>query len=259
MPLILACNRIESQFFLKFDSLNPGKLIIVPTPVGNLKDITFRALEALEQSDAVLAEDTRTTGNLLKHYRIDVPLIPYHQHNEHKVTMQLVADMQKGKQYALVSDAGTPGINDAAFFLIRESVRNDIAVETLPGPTAFVPALVSSGLPTDRFVYEGFLPVKKGRQTALQALAEETRTMIFYESPYRLVKTLGELAEIMGNDRPACVSREISKKFEEHKRGTLDELKQHYTQKAAKGEIVLIVGGKQKVKQKKQDADDSVI
>ncbi|TCJ14496.1 16S rRNA (cytidine(1402)-2'-O)-methyltransferase [Flaviaesturariibacter flavus] len=219
-------------------------LYLVPTPVGNLKDITLRALEVLGEVDVILAEDTRTTGKLLQHYNIQKPLSPYHQHNEHKVLQHLVDQLLAGKKMAVVTDAGTPGISDPAFLLVRECVRNGIRVEGLPGATAFVPALVSSGLPTQRFCFEGFLPPKKGRHTLLTQLAEEERTIILYESPVRLVKSLAEFITYFGADRPCCVSREVSKLFEEHVRGSLQEVHDHFERKGVKGEIVVVIGGK---------------
>jgi 16S rRNA (cytidine1402-2'-O)-methyltransferase len=220
-------------------------LILVPTPIGNLKDITLRALEVLQEADLILAEDTRTSGVLLNHYNIQKPISPYHQHNEHKIVQHLVDQLKEGKKMALLTDAGTPGISDPAFLLVRECVKNDITVETLPGATAFVPALVNSGLPTTRFTFEGFLPQKKGRMTALKQLAEEERTMIFYESPFRLLKTLNDFMQYFGEDRLCCVSRELTKKFEENKRGTLKEVYDHFATKAIKGEIVIVVAGKE--------------
>jgi 16S rRNA (cytidine1402-2'-O)-methyltransferase len=221
-------------------------LYLVPTPIGNLKDITLRALDVLRQVDLVLAEDTRTTSHLLNHYEIVRPLSPYHQHNEHKIVHHLVSQLQEGKTMALVTDAGTPGISDPAFLLIRACIKAGVTVQCLPGATAFVPALVNSGIPSNRFVFEGFLPVKKGRQTLLKQLADEERTMIFYESPMRLVKTLEELGQYFGRERNASVSREITKMFEENKRGTLAELVTYFSQKAVKGEIVIIVEGRSK-------------
>ena len=218
-------------------------LYIVPTPIGNLKDITLRALDVLSEVDLILAEDTRTTSNLLNHYQITKPLSPYHQHNEHKVLQHLTEQLLQGKKMGLVTDAGTPGISDPAFLLIRECIRSGIAVECLPGATAFVPALVNSGIPSNRFVFEGFLPLKKGRQTLLKKLAVEDRTMIFYESPVRLVKTLQEFIQYFGADRPCCVSRELSKLFEENKRGSLQEVCDHFKEKNPKGEIVIVVAG----------------
>jgi 16S rRNA (cytidine1402-2'-O)-methyltransferase len=220
-------------------------LYLVPTPIGNLKDITLRALEVLKEVDLILAEDTRNTSRLLNHYQITRPLSPYHQHNEHKILQHLVDQLKAGKNMAVVTDAGTPAISDPAFLLVRECVKNDIKVECLPGATAFVPALVNSGLPINRFVFEGFLPLKKGRQTLLKQLAEEERTMVFYESPVRLVKTLEELAQFFGEQRLCSVSRELTKMFEENKRGTLKEVSEYFKQKEVKGEIVLIVQGKE--------------
>lgn len=218
-------------------------LYLVPTPIGNLKDITLRALEVLKEVDLILAEDTRNTSHLLNHYQITKPLSPYHQHNEHKVLQHLVQQLQEGKKMAVVTDAGTPGISDPAFLLVRECVRVGIKVECLPGATAFVPALVNSGIPTNRFVFEGFLPLKKGRQTLLKQLATEERTMIFYESPVRLVKTIEDFITFFGKERQACVSRELTKMFEENVRGTLEEILKYYANKPVKGEIVLIVAG----------------
>jgi len=218
-------------------------LYIVPTPIGNLKDITLRALDALREADLILAEDTRTTSNLLNHYHITKPLSPYHQHNEHKVLQHLIDQLLQGKKMALVTDAGTPGISDPAFLLIRECIKSGIKVECLPGATAFVPALVDSGIPSNRFVFEGFLPLKKGRQTLLKSLADEDRTMIFYESPVRLVKTLQEFIQYFGSGRLCCVSRELTKLFEENKRGTLQEVHDYFKEKNPKGEIVIVVAG----------------
>jgi len=219
-------------------------LYIVPTPIGNLKDITLRALEVLKQVDLILAEDTRTTSHLLNHYQVTKPISPYHQHNEHKVLQHLIDQLQAGKNMALVTDAGTPGISDPAFLLIRECIKNDIRTECLPGATAFVPALVNSGIPANRFIFEGFLPLKKGRQSLLRSLSAEERTMIFYESPLRLIKTLEEFMTIFGSERACCVGRELTKMFEENKRGTLKEVCDHFRQKTVKGEIVIIVQGK---------------
>ena len=218
-------------------------LYIVPTPIGNLADMTYRAVTVLQGVDTILAEDTRTSGVLLKHYSISKPLFSYHQHNEHKITERIVQEIQAGKTMALITDAGTPGISDPAFFLVRECIKNDIKVECLPGATAFVPALVNSGLPTDSFCFEGFLPIKKGRHTLLTALAAEKRTIILYESPVRLVKTLLQLTTYFGPERPCSVSRELSKKFEETIRGSLQEVHDHFANKGVKGEIVLIIGG----------------
>ncbi|HEV8507298.1 MAG TPA: 16S rRNA (cytidine(1402)-2'-O)-methyltransferase [Chitinophagaceae bacterium] len=218
-------------------------LYIVPTPIGNLRDITLRALDTLKEVDLILAEDTRTSSNLLNHYQIKKPLSPYHQHNEHGVLKHLIEQLSEGKKMALVTDAGTPGISDPAFLLIRECIKTGITVECLPGATAFVPALVNSGIPSNRFVFEGFLPLKKGRQTLLKKLALEDRTMIFYESPVRLVKTLQEFIQYFGADRLCCVSRELTKVFEENKRGTLQEACDYFKEKNPKGEIVIVVGG----------------
>lgn len=218
-------------------------LYIVPTPIGNLADMTYRAVTILQSVDTILAEDTRTSGVLLKHYNISKPMLPYHQHNEHKITERLVQELQAGKTMALLTDAGTPGISDPAFFIVRECIKQDIKVECLPGATAFVPALVNSGLPTDSFCFEGFLPIKKGRHTMLTALAQEKRTIVLYESPVRLVKTLHQLMEYFGEERPCSVSRELSKKFEETVRGTLKEVHDHFAAKGVKGEIVIVLGG----------------
>ncbi len=218
-------------------------LYLVPTPVGNLKDITLRALEVLQQVDVILCEDTRTSSKLLNHYNISKPLLPYHQHNEHKILATLVDQLLAGKVMALVTDAGTPGISDPAFLLVRECIKNDVKVECLPGATAFVPALVNSGLPTNRFVFEGFLPLKKGRHTMLTQLANEERTMIFYESPVRLRKTLADLIKYFGAERNCSVTRELSKMFEENYRGSLQQVLDHFTSKNVKGEIVVVVEG----------------
>lgn len=220
-------------------------LYIVPSPIGNLADISFRAIEILQSVDLILAEDTRTSSVLLHHYNISKPVSPYHQHNEHKVVAHLAEQMIAGKKMALITDAGTPGISDPAFLLVRECIRHNIIVECLPGATAFVPALVNSGLPMNRFCFEGFLPLKKGRQTFLKKMAVEERTMIFYESPLRLLKTLKDLIEYLGADRQCCVSRELTKKFEENKRGTLQEVHDHFNSKSIKGEIVIVVAGKE--------------
>ncbi|MFD2566593.1 16S rRNA (cytidine(1402)-2'-O)-methyltransferase [Pseudotenacibaculum haliotis] len=221
-----------------------SKLYLVPTPIGNLEDMTFRAIKVLKEVDTILAEDTRTSGKLLKHFEINTPMMSHHMHNEHKTVDALVQRLQSGETFALISDAGTPAISDPGFLLTRACVQNNIEVECLPGATAFVPALVNSGFPNDKFVFEGFLPVKKGRQTRLKILAEETRTMIFYESPHKLLKTLAHFVEYFGDDRGVSVSRELSKMFEETKRGTAQEVLDYYTQKPAKGEIVIVVEGK---------------
>jgi len=218
-------------------------LYIIPSPIGNLQDITLRALEVLKKVDLILAEDTRTSLKLLNHYQIIKPLSPYHQHNEHKVVHHLTDQLLQGKTMALLTDAGTPGISDPAFLLVRECIKVGIRVECLPGATAFVPALVNSGLPVNRFVFEGFLPIKKGRQTLLRKLAEEERAMIFYESPLRLIKTLDEFISFFGAGRLCCVSRELTKIYEENKRGTLQEVVEYFRQKTVKGEIVIIVQG----------------
>ncbi len=218
-------------------------LYIVPTPVGNLADITRRAIEILAKVDFILAEDTRTSGILLKHLEISKPMMAYHQHNEHKVLSNVINRLRAGETAALVSDAGTPGISDPAFLIIRECLRENIAISCLPGPTAFIPALVSSGLPCERFVFEGFLPHKKGRQTRLSALVKENRTMVFYESPHRLLKTLAQLTEVLGEERQASVSREISKVYEETIRGSLAEIVSHFSNNPIKGEFVIVVGG----------------
>lgn len=218
-----------------------GKLYIVPTPIGNLEDMTFRAIKTLKECDLILAEDTRTSSFLLKHYGIEKPLKSYHQHNEHKILEEMVTLIHQGKNLSLVSDAGTPGISDPGFLLIRECIKHGAEVITLPGPTAFVPALVSSGFPCDSFTFYGFLPQKKGRQTKLKLLAQESKTFIVYESPFRLVKLLEEFQEYLGTNRRACVSREISKLYEEHKRGTFPELISYFKSKTVKGEIVVTV------------------
>ncbi|WP_298532037.1 16S rRNA (cytidine(1402)-2'-O)-methyltransferase [uncultured Algibacter sp.] len=223
-----------------------SKLYIVPTPIGNLKDITFRAIEVLKTVDLILAEDTRTSGKLLKHFEIATHMQSHHMHNEHKTVESIIQKLKSGIEVALISDAGTPAISDPGFLLSRACIENNIEVDCLPGATAFVPALVNSGFPNDKFVFEGFLPVKKGRQTRLLLLAEETRTMIFYESPHKLVKTLGHFCEYFGENRPVSVSRELTKLFEETKRGTAKEVLEYYTNKPPKGEIVVIVGGKNK-------------
>jgi len=219
-------------------------LYIVPTPIGNLKDITLRSIELLQQVEVILCEDTRTSGKLLSHYGIQKPTMSYHMHNEHKVVDRLVDQLLAGKSMALITDAGTPGISDPAFLLVRACAKAGIRVETLPGATAFVPALVNSGIPCNRFCFEGFLPLKKGRQTLMKQLAEETRTMVFYESPMRLVKTLKEMALYFGAERCCSVTRELTKLYEETMRGTLQEVHDYYEKTGVKGEIVLIVQGK---------------
>lgn len=217
------------------------RLYLVPSPIGNLGDITYRAVEILRQADVILCEDTRTSSVLMRHYNISKPLTPYHQHNEHKVLAHLIDQLKAGKTFALITDAGTPGVSDPGFLLVRECIRNSITVECLPGATAFVPALIQSGIPSNRFVFEGFLPLKKGRQTMLKALAAEERTIILYESPHRLVKTLHELAAFLGPLRQAAVCRELTKMFEETNRNSLAELATHYEKNAPKGEIVIVI------------------
>jgi len=221
-----------------------GKLYLVPTPIGNLEDMSFRAVRILKEVDLILAEDTRTSAPLLKHFGIDKKLFSHHQHNEHKSVTEVIRFLKEGKQIALISDAGTPAISDPGFLLVREALRNDLPIECLPGATAFVPALVNSGLAADRFTFEGFLPVKKGRQTRMRELVNESRTMIFYESPHRLLKTLEEFAQYFGPERQASVSRELTKMFEETVRGTLDQVKVHFENHILKGEIVICVAGK---------------
>ncbi len=218
-------------------------LYIVPTPIGNLDDITLRALQVLQEVDTVLAEDTRKSGILLKHYNISKPLKSYHQFNEHKVLSSLISKLKAGEKLALITDAGTPAISDPGYLLVRECLKEEINVETLPGATAFVPALVNSGLPCDRFVFEGFLPQKKGRQSKMEALRLEPRTMVFFESPHRISKTLHQLAEVLGGDRKAAISRELTKIHEENIQGTLQSLAENYQDKKVKGEIVLVVAG----------------
>jgi 16S rRNA (cytidine1402-2'-O)-methyltransferase len=221
-----------------------GKLYLVPTPIGNLKDITLRAIEVLNEADLILAEDTRTSGKLLKHFDITTPMNSHHMHNEHKTTNSVVQRLKAGETVALISDAGTPAISDPGFLLTRACVEAGIEVDCLPGATAFVPALVNSGLPNDKFVFEGFLPVKKGRQTRLKFLSEETRTMIFYESPHKLIKTLGQFVDYFEEDRRISVSRELSKLHEETIRGTIAEVLKHFEVKPPKGELVMVVEGK---------------
>ncbi|MDF2187561.1 16S rRNA (cytidine(1402)-2'-O)-methyltransferase [Paraflavitalea sp. CAU 1676] len=220
-------------------------LYLVPTPIGNLQDITLRALDVLKKVDLILAEDTRNTIKLLNHFQVIRPLSPFHQHNEHQVLQHLVNQLMEGKSIALVSDAGTPGISDPGFLLVRECIKVGVKVECLPGATAFVPALVNSGLPSNRFVFEGFLPQKKGRQTMFKKLVEEERTMIFYESPHRLVRTLEDMIQYFGADRQCCVSRELTKIYEENARGTLQEVCEHFKKKEVKGEIVMVVAGRE--------------
>lgn len=233
-----------------------GRLYIVPTPVGNLEDMTFRAIRILKEASLILAEDTRTSGKLLKHFDIGTRMMSHHMHNEHKTVEQLVSRIQSGEIIALISDAGTPSISDPGFLLVRACVEHQLDVECLPGATAFVPALVNSGLPSDRFCFEGFLPEKKGRQTRFLQLAEEPRTMIFYVSPHKLLKTLSELVAYFGADRPVCVSREISKLHEENVRGTAAEVLEHFSAKPAKGEIVVTVGGFPSKKERRASEGD---
>lgn len=231
-----------------------GHLYIVPTPIGNLDDITIRAVKILSEADLILAEDTRNSSFLLKHLKIEKPLRSYHMHNEHKILEAIISDIENGKKIALISDAGTPGISDPGFLLIRECVRKELPITTLPGATAFVPALVNSGLPCNEFSFYGFLPQKKGRQTMLKKLAEEDKTFVLYESPFRLVKLLEELKQYLGAERNASVSRELSKMFEENKRGTLEQLIPYFSEKTVKGEIAVVVEGKNK-KEKNDSAD----
>lgn len=221
-----------------------SKLYLIPTPIGNLEDITLRALRILKEVDLVLAEDTRTSKPLMKHFEITTPLQSHHLFNEHAKVEEVVNQIKSGVTIALITDAGTPGISDPGFLLVRECIKNAIEVETLPGATAFVPALINSGLPSERFCFEGFLPHKKGRQTKLESLVLEERTMIFYESPHRLIKTLTSFSEYFGKERKASISRELTKMFEENKRGTLEELIAYFSSKSIKGEIVIVVGGK---------------
>lgn len=232
------------------------KLYIVPTPIGNLEDITLRAINVLKSVDVVLAEDTRTSGNLLKHLGISKPMQSYHVHNEHQTVTRVIERILKGETMALVSDAGTPAVSDPGFLLVRECIKYGVVIECLPGPTAFVPALVNSGLPSDRFTFEGFLPHKKGRQTRLQNLANEERTMIFYESPHRLLKSLQQFSEYFGPDRQVSVSRELTKMFEENIRGTVTEVLAYFSAKTIKGEIVIIVGGKTSGTKSAEESED---
>lgn len=229
-----------------------GTLYLIPTPVGNLEDMTFRAIRLLKECDLILCEDTRTSSNLLRHFDIHKPLMSHHKFNEHGTSAGIVERLKAGTNICLVTDAGTPGVSDPGFFLVREAVAAGIEVSTLPGATAFVPALVTSGMPCDRFVFEGFLPQKKGRQTRILSLADEERTMIFYESPYRVLKTLQQFAEAYGPNRRVCVCREISKLHEDYVRGTLTEVINHFTATPPKGEIVMILAGKDEVKENKK-------
>jgi 16S rRNA (cytidine1402-2'-O)-methyltransferase len=228
-----------------------GKLFLVPTPIGNLEDMTFRAIRILKEADIILAEDTRTSAPLLKHFGIDKKAYSHHQHNEHKATSEIIKFLTQGQKVALISDAGTPAISDPGFFLVREAIKNGFAVECLPGATAFVPALVNSGLPCDSFIFEGFLPAKKGRQTRLKKLATEDRTIILYESPHRLLKTLEEFIQYFGEDRQISVSRELTKMYEETVRGTVAEIKTYYEDNILKGEFVICIAGIVEVKKGK--------
>lgn len=239
-----------SEYYLPIFVPYMGILYIVPTPVGNMEDITLRAIRILKEADVVLAEDTRTSGILLKHFDIKTHLISHHKYNEHGTSAGIVERLKAGQTVALISDAGTPGISDPGFFLVREATRAGITVQTLPGATACIPALVSSGLPSEKFCFEGFLPQKKGRQTHLESLKEECRTMIFYESPYRLLKTLKQFAENFGGERQVSVAREISKMHEEHVRGTLDEVIAHFETTEPRGEIVIVLAGNENIKNK---------
>lgn len=230
-----------------------AKLVLIPTPIGNLEDMTLRALRVLRETELIFAEDTRTSGKLMKHYEIGKPLVAYHAHNEHKTLHQAVDRIKQVSLAALLTDAGTPGISDPGFLLVRACLEEGIEVECLPGPTAFVPALVASGFPCDRFVFEGFLPHKKGRQTRLLKIEEETRTTVLYESPHRLVKCLTQIAELMGPDRRVCVARELTKIYEEYQRGTVEEVRRHYEAHPPKGEIVIVVAGKGQEIQEDED------
>jgi 16S rRNA (cytidine1402-2'-O)-methyltransferase len=233
-----------------------GKLYLVPTPIGNLEDITLRALRVLKEADIILAEDTRTSAPMLKHFGISQKVYAHHQHNEHQSTNEIVKFLKEGKNIALISDAGTPAISDPGFFLVREALKHDLAVECLPGATAFVPALVNSGFPTDRFCFEGFLPVKKGRQTRFKILAEEERTIIFYESPHRILKTLDEMITYFGPERQTSVSRELTKMFEETVRGTVTEVKAYFETHPVKGEFVVCIAGLEVQKKKNKYQED---
>src|SRR6195952_536821 len=233
----------------------PGKLYLVPTPIGNLEDMTFRAIRVLKEADLVLAEDTRTSAPLLKHFDIQKKVYAHHQHNEHQASGEIVRFLKEGKNIALISDAGTPAISDPGFYLVRQALKNEIDVECLPGATAFVPALVNSGFPTDRFCFEGFLPLKKGRQTRYKTLATEERTIILYESPHRFLKTLDEMITHFGAERQISVSRELTKMFEETVRGTLTEVKEYFETHTVKGEFVICLAGKPEKESKEQDSD----
>ncbi|MFP5080620.1 16S rRNA (cytidine(1402)-2'-O)-methyltransferase [Pedobacter sp. JCM 36344] len=232
-----------------------GKLFLVPTPIGNLEDMTFRAIRILKEVDIILAEDTRTSAPMLKHFGIDKKAYSHHQHNEHQSTSEIIKFLKEGKNVALISDAGTPAISDPGYFLVREAIKNELEVECLPGATAFVPALVNSGLPSDSFVFEGFLPVKKGRQTRFRKLVEEDRTIVLYESPHRLLKTLEELGQYLGSNRQASVSRELTKLYEETVRGTLEEIKSYFENNILKGEFVICISGCEPKKAGKKNYD----
>ncbi len=249
------CPELRNSSCLKYKMSNMAKLTVVPTPVGNLEDMTFRAIRVLKEADLILAEDTRTTGILLKHFEIENKMQSHHKFNEHKTVEQIANRIRSGENIALVSDAGTPAISDPGFLLVRECVRQGVEVECLPGATAFVPALVASGLPNEKFCFEGFLPQKKGRQTRLMELATESRTMVFYESPFRLSKTLQQFAEIFGAERQVSVSREISKIHEETIRGTLSEVITHFAEHEPKGEIVIVLAGMKDKKEKRNEKD----
>lgn len=236
-----------------------GKLFLVPTPIGNLEDMTFRAIRVLKEADIILAEDTRTSAPMLKHFGIDKKAYSHHQHNEHQATSEIIKFLKEGKNVALISDAGTPAISDPGFFLVREAIKNELDVECLPGATAFVPALVNSGLPADSFVFEGFLPVKKGRQTRFKKLADEDRTIVLYESPHRLLKTLEEFCQYLGADRQASVSRELTKLYEETVRGTLEEIKTHFETNILKGEFVICIAGCEPKKASKKSYSKDII
>jgi 16S rRNA (cytidine1402-2'-O)-methyltransferase len=241
---------IITLFSLYFTAL---MLYIVPTPIGNLEDMTLRSLRVLKEVSLILAEDTRTSGHLLKHYSIETRMRSYHQHNEHKVVEEIAEMISSGKDVALITDAGTPGISDPGFLLVRECIKSGVEVTTLPGATALIPALVNSGLPCDRFCFEGFLPQKKGRMTRIEKLREEERTMVFYESPFRVLKALEQFMTVFGEERQACISREVSKMFEENKRGTLKECFEHFSAKSIKGEFVIVIAGKGRMTAEMQD------
>lgn len=233
-----------------------NKLLIVPTPVGNLEDITLRAIRLLKEADIIFAEDTRTSGNLLRHFEIKKQLLAYHKFNEHRIVEQITERIKNGEKVVLISDAGTPSISDPGFLLVRECIENGLEVECLPGPTALIPALVNSGFPSDKFCFEGFLPQKKGRQKIFNKLKDEERTMIFYESPFRLLKTLQQFSDSFGKDRNACVSRELTKIYEENIRGTFEELIAHFSSKTVKGEIVIVVAGNKKNNKESEDFEE---